>query len=101
MALFPDAAEHGQYASPHPRPLFLQRCRRRRVRGTGAGRRLLRAQRRRRASALAQRGAAAVSGGGVSPGISTYAIALSAGDGHEYWRTALTSERLTLVCSAP
>ncbi len=27
-----------------------------------------------------------------------YALALSAGDGHEYWRTAASSEHLSLVC---
>lgn len=30
-----------------------------------------------------------------------YALALRAGDGHEYWRTVATSEHLTLVCSVP
>ena len=30
-----------------------------------------------------------------------YALALRAGDGHNYWRTVATSEHLTLVCSVP
>jgi hypothetical protein len=30
-----------------------------------------------------------------------YALALRAGNGHEYWRTVATSEHRTLVCSVP